>query len=158
MTFLRFPLDRGKAFIRHYASSSEKSHVCLRCSVVNALATLRLHYQLFSAKRSSLRSERCRSELLFAGSGNFELLFYVLHFICAYGAFFVSAALPTFFGNAFLYSFKNLVCGCGEDGFCRKRGIIPAKNALKIIKQASNVLTNASLGNIIFIPRDKDVP
>ena len=61
MPFLRFPLGRGKALIRHYASSSEKSPVCLRCSVVNALATLRLHYQLFSAKRSSLRSERRRS-------------------------------------------------------------------------------------------------
>ena len=65
MPFLRFPLNRGKALIRHYASSSEKSHVCLRCSVVNALATLRLHYQLFSAKRSSRWSERRRSELLF---------------------------------------------------------------------------------------------
>ena len=65
MPLLRFPPKGGKAFMRHYASSSEKSLVCLRCSVVNALATLRLHYQLFSVKRSSLRSERCRSELLF---------------------------------------------------------------------------------------------
>ena len=60
--------------------------------------------------------------------------------------------------KAFLSSVKNLVCGYREGGFCRKREIIPAKNALKIIKEASNVLTNASYGNIIFIPRDKGVP
>ena len=33
MTFLRFPLNRGKALICHCPSSSEKSPVCLRCSV-----------------------------------------------------------------------------------------------------------------------------
>ena len=69
MPLFRFPLNRGKAFMQHYAASSEKSLVCLRCSVVNALATLRLHYQLFSVKRSSLRSERKRSKLLFEFNG-----------------------------------------------------------------------------------------
>ena len=75
MSFLRFPLDRGKAFIRHYASSSEKSPVCLRCSVVNALATLRLHYQLFSAMRSSRWSERKSSKLLLVRNVRFRASF-----------------------------------------------------------------------------------
>ena len=74
--------------MRHYADSSEKSHVCLRCSVVNALATLRLHYQLFSVMRSSLRSERKRSELLFVGNVRFRAAFFMFsYFISACCAF-----------------------------------------------------------------------
>ena len=49
MTFLRFPLYRGKAFIRHYADSIPKRHARRACSVVNALATACSRYHLFGS-------------------------------------------------------------------------------------------------------------
>ena len=40
MPFFRFPLNRGKAFIRHYASSSEKSPVFAPVKITIAFARL----------------------------------------------------------------------------------------------------------------------
>ena len=159
MPFLRFPLNRGKAFMRHYASSSEKSPVVAPVKITIAFARLFLLRSTTNFFRLSVplfvRNANARNFCL-RKNKSFELLFYALHFISALRR--PSLQTPPLPKKAFLSSVKNLVCGYREGGFCRKWEIILAKNALKIIKEASNVLTNASCGNIIFIPRDKGVP
>ena len=75
MPFLRFPLDRGKAFIRHYASSSAQRHGCTNC------------------KKRSLCSVFCKT---FA---------YHLCAVKRLTAFFCFGCNTAFFGYAFLSSF-----------------------------------------------------
>ena len=64
---LRFPAKGGKALMRRCPSSSAQRHGGTNCKKRSLCSVFckTFAYHLCAVKRSSLRSERCRSELLF---------------------------------------------------------------------------------------------
>ena len=90
---LRFPAKGGKALMRRCRSSSAQRHGCTNC------------------KKRSLCSVFCKT---FA---------YHLCAVKRLRRFFVSAAIPLFFGKAFLSSFGTQTLGifvCGKREACKK--------------------------------------
>ena len=153
MPLFRFPLNRGKALIRHYASSSAQRHN-VGASPLNPpqfskkkitawFYGLPLLLRKKARQRSHVKNYRFTrfftaylttnffrlcvplfvrnagaQNLCLREAGSFELLFSVFHFTGAYGAFFVSAALPTFFGYAVLPSVGTQTLGASVCGEC----------------------------------------
>ena len=172
MPFLRFPLNRGKALMRHYAGFPAQRHNVgaspfnlpqfskkkitawfyglpllfrkksrLRFRKNNyrfrSVIFTSLDYQLFSVKRSSLRSERRRSELLFVVNVRFRASFLSFIFHMRLRRYFISAALETFFGNAFLSSFGTLSLGAFV---CGKREALNSCFMFRLNKKAPKAL------------------